>query len=71
MANTDIRVGAVKIDRSIYFLDSEIRLLGTRFNAAKKLPKIQGTSHTISEEEIRYVYNEGCKHMVVGVLQAG
>ena len=38
----------------------------------KKLSKrIYGTSHTVSEDEVRFVFEKGCKELIFGTGQYG
>ncbi len=49
-----------------------VRPSGEVVKRKKKLSKkIYGTSHSISEDEIRFVYEKGCKRLVVGTGQSG
>ncbi len=72
MAITDTRFGTITIDGETYEHDVVVRLSGEVVKRKKKLSKkIYGTSHTISEDEIRFVYEKGCKRLIVGTGQSG
>jgi len=72
MTITDTRFGAIVIDGQTYGHDVVVRLSGEVIKRKKKLSKkIYGTSHTISEEEIRFVHEKGCRHLIVGTGQSG
>jgi hypothetical protein len=72
MAITDTRLGTITIDGETCEHDVVLRLSGEVVKRKKKLSKkIYGTSHTISEDEIRFVYEKGCKRLVVGTGQSG
>jgi len=72
MTITDTRFGAITIDGETYQHDVVVRLSGEVVKRKKKLSKkIYGTSHTISEDEIRFVYEKGCNRLVVGTGQSG
>ncbi len=72
MTITDTRFGAITIDGETYDHDVVVRLSGEVVKRRKKLSKkIHGTSHTISENEVRFVYEDGCTRLVVGTGQHG
>lgn len=72
MTISDTRFGAITIDGETFDHDVVIRLSGEVVKRKKKLSKkIYGTSHTISEDEIRFVFEKGCKLLVVGTGQSG
>jgi len=72
MTITDTRFGTITIDGETYQHDVVVRLSGEVVKRKKKLSKkIYGTSHTISKDEIRFVYEKGCKRLVVGTGQSG
>ncbi len=72
MAITGTRFGAITIDGETYAHDVVVRLSGAVVKRKKKLSKkIHGTSHTISEDEIRFVHETGCKRLIVGTGQYG
>jgi len=60
------------VDGEHYDHDIIITLAGKVKKRKKKLSKaVYGTSHTISLDEIRYVYEENCEGMVIGTGQYG
>jgi len=62
--------GSIAIDGKTYEFDVVIRLSGEVVKRKKKLSKkYYGTSHTISKEEAKFVYEDGCKQLVVGTGQ--
>jgi hypothetical protein len=72
IAITDTRFGTITIDGETYEHDVVVRLSCEVVKRKKKLSKkIYSTSHTISEDEIRFVYEKGCKRLVVGTEQSG
>ena len=71
MATTDTCFGAITNHRETCERNAVVRLSGDGVKR-KKMPKgVYDTSHTISEDEIRYVYEKGCKYLVVGTGQSG
>ena len=72
MTITATRFGVITIDGETYEHDVVVRLTGDVIKRKKKLSKnIYGTSHTISEDEIRFVHEAGCKRLVIGTGQSG
>ena len=64
--------GCVTVDGQIYKRDIIIRLSGKVKKRKKKLSKaVYGTSHTISLDEAKHVYQEGAERLVVGAGQYG
>ena len=64
--------GAITIDGKTYEHDVVIRLSGEVVKRKKKLSKkIYGTSHTLSEDEARFVFQKGCDQVVIGSGQMG
>jgi hypothetical protein len=64
--------GSITIDGRIFPHDVLIRLSGKIEKRKKKLSKKQyGTSHIMSREEAEFVYEEGCRLLVVGTGQDG
>jgi len=62
-----ITVDGVKFDHDII-----IRLSGEIKKRKKKLSKIvYGTSHIISLEEAKYIYQDGAKRLIIGAGQQG
>lgn len=72
MPITRTSFGSITIDGETYDHDVVIRLSRDVIKRKKKLSKrIHGTSHTISAEEIRFVFEDGCAHLVLGTGQYG
>lgn len=64
--------GSITIDGRVYSHDVLIRLSGKIEKRKKKLSKKQyGTSHVMSREEAEFVYEKGCRLLVVGTGQDG
>ncbi len=64
--------GAITIDGETFGHDVVIRLSGEIVKRRKKLSKKHtGSSHVISEEEARFVFEEGCGTLVLGAGQYG
>ena len=64
--------GSIRIGGKTYDHDIIIRLDGAVKKRKKKLSKvIYGTSHTVSLDEARHVYDKGAKLLVVGSGQNG
>lgn len=64
--------GSVTVDGQTYDRDIIIRLGGNIKKRKKKLSKaIYGTSHTISLDEAKHVYQKGAERLVVGAGQYG
>jgi hypothetical protein len=59
--------GSITIDKKLYNYDVVISLNGQIKKRKKELSKtIFGSSHTISLDEAKYVYEEGVKLFIVG-----
>jgi hypothetical protein len=64
--------GSITIAGTQYQHDVLIRLDGNIKKRKKKLSKaIYGTSHIISLDEARYVYEDGAKKLIIGTGQFG
>lgn len=64
--------GAITIDGKTYDHDVVIRLSGEIIKRKKKLSKrLYGTSHTLSEDEARFVFEKGCDEIITGSGQMG
>jgi len=64
--------GSITIDGETYEHDVLIRLSGKVRKRKKKLSKkYYGTSHTISQEEAKFVYEKGCRELILGTGQNG
>ena len=62
--------GSITIDGKTYDHDVVIRLCGDVVKRKKKLSKrLYGTSHTVSEDEARFVYEKGCEELIFGTGQ--
>ncbi len=62
--------GSIKIERSIFDHDVIINLDGQVKKRKKKLSKaIYGTSHIISLDEAKYVYENGARLLIIGAGQ--
>ena len=64
--------GTITIDGKTYEHDVLIRLSGEVVKRKKKLSKkYYGTSHVLSKDEAKFVYEQGCKQLIVGSGQMG
>jgi hypothetical protein len=64
--------GSITIDGAVFEHDVILRLSGKVKKRKKKLSKrVYGTSHTISLDEAKHVYERGAKHLIVGAGQHG
>jgi len=64
--------GSITIERKEFEYDVLIRLNGQIEKRKKKLSKaIYGTSHKLSLDEARYVYEKGTKRLIIGSGQDG
>ena len=64
--------GSITVDGEVYDHDIIITLQGQVKKRKKKLSKaIYGTSHTLSLQEIKYIYQEGAEGIVIGSGQYG
>jgi hypothetical protein len=64
--------GAITIDAKLYEHDVIIRLSGKVEKRRKRLSKERyGTSHIISKEEAKFVFEDGCDLLIVGAGQDG
>jgi len=64
--------GSITIDSKTYDHDVVVRLSHQVVKRKKKLSKrVYGTSHTVSEDEARFVYEKGCKELIFGTGQYG
>ena len=64
--------GSITIDEKNYKYDVVVRMDSKIVKRQKNLSrKHHGTSHMLSEEEIRFVYEDGCEFMIVGTGQYG
>ena len=64
--------GAITIDGRTYEHDVVIRLSGDVVKRKKKLSKrLYGTSHVLSEDEAKFLFEKGCDQVVIGSGQMG
>jgi hypothetical protein len=64
--------GSITIEGEVYKHDVIVRLDGKVKKRKKKLSKaIYGTSHTISLDEARHVYQAGANQLILGTGQYG
>jgi hypothetical protein len=69
---TKTSFGSICIGGKTYGGDVIIRLRGEVAKRKKKLSKaIYGTSHTVSLDEARHVYEEGAEQLIIGAGQYG
>ena len=59
--------GAITIDGKTYGHDVIVRLSGEVVKRKKKLSKkYHGTSHVLSKEEAKFVFERGCDEIIIG-----
>jgi hypothetical protein len=64
--------GTITIDGKIYEHDVIVRLSGEVERRKKKLSKkYYGTSHVLSKEEAKFVFENGCQQLILGTGQMG
>src|SRR5438876_2472651 len=64
--------GTITIDGKTYEHDVIIRLSGEVVKRKKKLSKkYYGTSHVLSKDEAKFVFERGCKQLILGSGQMG
>lgn len=64
--------GSITVDGNTYKYDILIRLNGQVEKREKGLSKeLYGTSHKISLEEAKYIYEEGTEKLIIGTGQTG
>ena len=64
--------GTITIDGKTYEHDVLVRLSGEVVKRKKKLSKkLYGTSHVLSEDEARFLFESGCDQVVIGSGQMG
>ena len=72
MAIEDTKFGSITIDGKTFENDVIVRLSGKVEKRKKKLSKEKyGTSHIISKDEAKFVYEDGCETLIVGTGQEG
>ena len=68
----DTTFGTITIEGKTYEHDVLIRLSGEVVKRKKKLSKkYYGTSHVLSKEEAKFVFERGCNQLIVGSGQMG
>jgi len=66
------RFGAITIDGKTYEHDVVVRRSGEVVKRKKKLSKkLYGSSHVLSEDEAKYLFEKGCNQVVIGSGQMG
>jgi hypothetical protein len=64
--------GSITVDGKTYEHDVVIRLSGEVVKRKKKLSKkYYGTSHVLSKDEAKFVFEKGCKQLILGSGQMG
>ena len=64
--------GKITIDGRTYEHDLIIRLSGDVVKRKKKLSKqLYGTSHVVSKDEAKFVFEKGCRQLILGSGQQG
>lgn len=64
--------GEITIDGRTYVHDVVVRLSGKVIKRKKKLSKrLYGTSHVLSEDEARFLFEKGCDQIIIGSGQMG
>ena len=64
--------GEITIDGKTYDHDVIIRLSGEIVKRKKKLSKkLYGTSHFVSEDEAKFIFEKGCRRLILGSGQEG
>jgi hypothetical protein len=62
--------GSITIEGTVFEHDVLIRLGGQVKKRKKKLSKaVYGTSHTLSLDEARHIYEDGAKRLIIGTGQ--
>jgi hypothetical protein len=66
------KFGSITIKGEVFRRDVIVRLNGQVKKRKKKLSKaVYGTSHTISLDEAKHVYQEGAEQLIIGAGQYG
>ena len=64
--------GKIVIDGTTYDHDVVIRLSGEIIKRKKKLSKrLYGTSHMLSKDEAKFLFEKGCEQIIIGSGQFG
>jgi hypothetical protein len=70
MTIDNTQFGSITVDGKTYEHDVIIRLSGDIEKRKKKLSKEKyGTSHIVSKDEAKFVYEDGCEIVIVGTGQ--
>jgi hypothetical protein len=70
MTIEETQFGNITVDGTMYDHDVIIRLSGNVEKRKKKLSKEKyGTSHVISKDEAKFVFEDGCEILIVGTGQ--
>ncbi len=70
MTIEETQFGNITVDGTTYDHDVIIRLSGNVEKRKKKLSKEKyGTSHVISKDEAKFVFEDGCEILIVGTGQ--
>jgi len=66
------KFGTITIDGELFDYDVIIRLDGQVKKRKKKLSKVvYGTSHTVSKDEAKHIYEKGAEQIIIGNGQNG
>jgi len=66
------KFGTITIDGAIYEHDVIVRLSGEVVKRKKKLSKkYYGTSHVLSKDEAKFLFEKGCEQLIIGSGQEG
>lgn len=63
--------GTITISDETYEHDVVIRLNGQVDKRKKKLSKAYGSSHIVSLDEAKFIFEPGAKHIIIGSGQSG
>jgi hypothetical protein len=64
--------GSITVDEEVFDHDIVIRLGGKVKKRKKKLSKEKyGTSHTVSLDEAKHIYDDGAEQLIIGTGQYG
>jgi hypothetical protein len=64
--------GRITVDGEVHEHDIVIRLSGKVKKRKKRLSKEKyGTSHTVSLDEAKHIYDQGAEHLIIGAGQDG
>lgn len=68
---THTSFGSITVEDEEYDFDILINSKGLSKRKKKLSKAVYGTSHTLSKEEVKYVYEEKAKEMIIGTGQYG